>query len=737
MPAFLLSVFLAAGLAQPASPITGVVLDPSGSAVPEAVVRLEVAGAAIHEMQTATDGRFAFPADVARPARIVVTATGFALATVEVSDAASELRISLEPAPFFEAVNVTSSRTDVPRADPTVTVTVIPASELLSSAAVSVDDALKMVPGFTLFRRTSSRVSNPTAQGISLRGLGGTGASRSLVLANGIPLNDAFGGWIYWDKVPQAAIDRIEVQRGSGTDLYGADAVGGVVQILTVRPGRPMARAVLEGGNMETGRVSLFGGSRSRGWVYGGGGEWFNTGGYIPVAEEQDAGIAPRGPIDSEIASEHRSGIVTLGYQAANGWRADAAGSVFDEDRLNGTPAVMNATASRNLSVDVAGGLGGGLLSLRGFGGTQDYLQTFSAVNATRTGESLNRIQRVPTEVIGFGAQWVLPIDRHALLVGTETRHIDGITIETPFAATGLEQPTTRAGGTQRLGSGFGQATLNISDRLTVVGAAQVLFWHTQSAMTDYDKRVNSFNPRGSFTYQLTDVVAVRGSAYRGLRAPTLNEFYRGFRVGSTQTNPNEALLPERLRGGDGGLLISYRAVSARVTGFWNVLDDAITNITLSSTPTLITKQRANADKVRAAGFEFESDLRLRSTLTFTLATGIVRSRFTGSGSLSGKQVPQVPKYNVGIGARYVNAGWTASTQVRVTGAQFEDDQNVFVLRRATVVDVYAGRSIMRQLQVFVAVENLFDSEYDVGRTPILTTGLPRAARAGVQIALP
>jgi outer membrane receptor protein involved in Fe transport len=196
MSAFLLALFLTAGLVQPAAPITGVVLDPSGSAVPDAIVHLEVGGAAIHEMQTATDGRFAFPGDVGRPARVIVTDAGFAPATVDVSDASGELRIALEPAPFFEAVNVTSSRTDVPRADPTVTVTVIPASELLSAAAVSIDDALKMVPGFTLFRRTSSRVSNPTAQGVSLRGLGGTGASRSLVLANGIPQNDACGGWV-------------------------------------------------------------------------------------------------------------------------------------------------------------------------------------------------------------------------------------------------------------------------------------------------------------------------------------------------------------------------------------------------------------------------------------------------------------------------------------------------------------------------------------------------------------
>ena len=232
--------------------------------------------------------------------------------------------------------------------------------------------------------------------------------------------------------------------------------------------------------------------------------------------------------------------------------------------------------------------------------------------------------------------------------------------------------------------------------------------------------------------------MAVRASAYRGFRAPTLNELYRGFRVGSTQTNPNEALLPERLTGGDGGVQISRGAASARLTAFWNILDDAITNITLSTTPILITKQRANADKIRAAGFEFEGDVRLPHALTVTLATGIYELRVQRRhAAFATTTCPQIPTYNVGIGARYVDHGWTASTQLRVTGAQFEDDLNTFVLRRATVLDVYAGRSVSRQVQVFVAVENLFDNEYDVGRTPILTTGLPRAGRVGVQIALP
>jgi outer membrane receptor protein involved in Fe transport len=235
---FLLSAAITGNVAPPGSvalpgnvsaldqsgPVTGTVLDSSGAPVPDATVRLEVSGTTVAEFTTGIDGRFELQAVAPGDILIVVTAAGFGRAAERLSAGGDSMQITLHPAAFFEAVNVTSTRIDVPRADPTHTMTVFSGSELLSSAAATIDDALKMVPGFTLFRRTSSRVSNPTAQGITLRGLGGTGSSRSLVLADGVPLNDAFGGWVYWDKLPQVAIDRVEVLRGSGSDLYGADA---------------------------------------------------------------------------------------------------------------------------------------------------------------------------------------------------------------------------------------------------------------------------------------------------------------------------------------------------------------------------------------------------------------------------------------------------------------------------------------------------------------------------------
>ncbi len=705
--------------------------------MPNASVRLEASGTTIAEFTTGNDGRFQFPTEFSSNLRVVVTASGFARATQTVVPGERTVQITLQPAAFFEAVNVTSSRTDVPKADPTGTTTVISSSELLTSAAVTLDDALKTVPGFTLFRRTSSRTANPTTQGVALRGIGGTAQSRALVLVDGVPLNDAFGGWVYWNKVPQTAIDRVEVQRGSGSDLYGADAVGGVVQLVTLRPARSAGRALLEMGNLGTGRVSLFGGGRTHGWRYSAGGEWFTIEGYIPVATEQDPGIAPRGPIDSNLGSTHRSGLASAGYQAANGWRVDVSGNVYSEDRRNGTPASINTTASRQASGEVAGGVGGGLFSARFFGGTQQYRQTFTTVNATRTAEALNRDQNIPSTAGGVGSQWFRGWGRHMLLFGAEGRYIEGTSIEIPYAQ-GRPLATTEAGGTQHLGSAFVQDEFRVSDRLTLVFGAHGDGWESTSKLTGYSKSSGSFNPRASGSFRMGDGgMIVRGAVYHGFRAPTLNEFYRNFGSGNTQTRPNEALNPERLTGGDFGVLIKRGRTAGRITGFWNVLDEAITTITLSSTPQLIIRQRANADTLRAAGVELEGDVRLSSSLSVAFTSGFVSSRFKGTTQLRDKRVPQVPAYNVGLNVRYNRPVWNASAQLRVTGPQFEDDQNIYTLRRATVLDVFGSRTLAGKVSAFVAVENLFDASYDVGRTPTLTTGLPRAARAGVLVALP
>lgn len=735
MEASLIAMLLnLASLGQSAVQIAGTVVDAQGAAVANASIRLEVAGVRVDEVHSATHGGFEFRTNVTGDIRLVVTAPGFAEAAITVSAGATgPVKIELQPAPFFETLNITSSRSDVPQSDAGITMTVFSSLELLTMGPLTIDDALKMVPGFTLSRRTSSRVSNPTAQGMTLRGLGGSGASRSLVLADGVPLNDAFGGWIYWDKIPLVAIDRIEVLRGGGSDLYGADAVGGVVQILTLQPGRTSLRALVEGGTLGTGRGSFFAGGRNGGWNISGAGEWFTTDGYILVAE------AERSPIDTAAGSKHKSGLASFGYQATNGWRFSAGGSVFSEDRQNGTVVQVNDTNARQGSGEVEGGVRGGVLSVQAFGGTQGYDQTFSAPSTEppRASEDLDRIQRVPTRVVGGAAQWLRPWGRHSLLVGADGRWIAGTTVETRFTG-GRVLGTSDDGGRQRVGSAFARAAFALSDRLTVVAGVRGDGWHSESHNTSFSKSVGAFNPRASIAYRVGDSgVTMRGSVYRGFRAPTLNELYRGFRLGINVTNPNEALKPERLTAGEGGLLISHGRVSTRVTGFWNVLADAITNVTISTSPALNIRQRQNADKVRSIGVEFEGDVRLPRSVSVGVTSAITDARFKGATSLRDNLVPPIARYNFGLSMRFDNRLWTVSGQLRVTGEQFEDDINTLTLHRATVLDVFGGRTIGRRLTVFVAIENVFDTDYDVGRTPIRTVGLPRAIRAGVRLAYP
>ena len=168
--------------------------------------------------RTDARGRFSVERERATVA-LTIVAPGFSPVTIPASaDAVLPYRIVLQPASLSEQVTVTAGRRELRGVDSPAAASVVTASELLSMAALAPDDALRTTPGFTLFRRSSSRAANPTTQGVTLRGLSASGASRTLVLAGGVPLNDAFGGWVYWGRVPQAAIERVEVVRGGASD---------------------------------------------------------------------------------------------------------------------------------------------------------------------------------------------------------------------------------------------------------------------------------------------------------------------------------------------------------------------------------------------------------------------------------------------------------------------------------------------------------------------------------------
>ena len=192
-----------------------------------------------HQQTTGPDGRFTVDAPETGPLTVVVRAGGFAEKTMQVPAAPTgDLDVVLAPATLLETVIVTPTRTEQRLGDMPASVSVVTSQEIEASPALVADDVLRQVPTFSLFRRTSSLVAQPTTQGVSLRGIGPSGQSRTLVLLDGIPFNDPFGGWVYWTRVPLVSVDRIEMTEDTTSSLYGNYAMGGVINIITSRPTR-------------------------------------------------------------------------------------------------------------------------------------------------------------------------------------------------------------------------------------------------------------------------------------------------------------------------------------------------------------------------------------------------------------------------------------------------------------------------------------------------------------------
>ncbi len=760
--------------------VEGVVRDSAGKLVVGARVKLSTGNS---EQTTTTDsnGRFVFPAVPAGSGTITATSNytkglqrpwnGEGVLELVLHIGASgpccETCFCIVPA---SVIVVTATRTGVALDDSPADVVALDSDQLASTPALALDDVLREVPGFTLFRRSSSRTANPGTQGVSMRGVGASGASRALVLVDDVPLNDPFGGWVYWDRVVRESISDVEVVRGGAdASLYGSTAMGGVIQFRTRQPEQTAISAEGSWGSENTPELSLWAGTRLGPWYGSASTDLFRTNAYIPVPESQ------RGTVDSPANSRHALTTVELGRHFGDFSRFFARGSYFDEARHNGTVIQLNTTQLG----DFATGWNYetksvGAVSARLFGLFEAYHQTFSSVASDRNSESLTDDQYVPSQALGGSAQWSRPIGRvHTLVAGFEMRAVDGSSNEDLFKL-GAPNGSSLSGGQERTARVFGEDILQLGSHLIANLSLGYDHWSDLNArllkissgvgtLTPYpDRTSDALNPRASLLYHLGHGTSLTASGYRAFRAPTLNELYRNFRQGIAVTNGNPTLHAERLTGVEAGIrqsLLSDR-LSLRTTFFWNDITNAIVNVTLSqtppppATPTLITRKKENVARTLSTGVNLDGEFRISNMLQiaggYQFAHAVVSSYTPDPSvivlnpSLVGNWIPEVPHQQFTLQARYVNPKiLTATVQGTFVGQQFDDDLNSFLLKRFFTVDLYLGHPLGHGVEVFAAAENMFNQRYYTALTPVpnLPTvpslGAPILARIGLRYQFP
>ncbi|MBV9958981.1 MAG: TonB-dependent receptor [Acidobacteria bacterium] len=741
----------AQALSQEGRRVEGVVRDQAGAAVAGAQVSLTVAGKVIARALTDDAGRFSFERVTEAEVLLTVSARGFEGA--ERNFRAGEttgLEFVLAPASLTERVTVTATRTATRLGETAQSVVVLSNEELETTAALTLDDALRQVAGFQLFRRTGSRTANPTAQGVSLRGVGASGASRAVVLADGVPLNDPFGCWVYWSRVPRAALARAEVLRGGASHLYGSGALGGVVNLIRRTNEAQAFSLEASYGNERTPDAALYASTTGNDWSASISGELFRTSGYVPVALDE------RGRVDTPAASRHGALELTLERKINEEGRAFVRGSYFVEARENGTPLQINRTHIRSLQ---AGGdyrfQRAGAFSLSVYTGAQLFDQTFTSVAADRNSEALTRLQRVPAQVNGLTTQWSRSLGaRQTLVAGFDAREVRGASDEIAFAQ-GRATSLIGAGGRERALGFFAEDIVRLTSRLNATVGVRFDRWRNYAARSETRpltqagtatanlfpaRSETALSPQLSVLYQPVKNLSLTAAVYRAFRAPTLNELYRSFRVGDVLTLANDRLRAERLTGGEAGAtLLSFRErMTVRGTFFWTEITRPVANVTLSTTPALITRQRQNLGRTRARGIELEAEARLSRRWKVNGSYLLTDSRvveFSVNRALENLFVPQVARHQLAFQIRYANPSrLTLSLQGRAGSSQFDDDQNRFPLAPYFTLDAYAARSLRRSLDVYVAVENLFNERVEVGRTPVTTLGPPVLLRAGVKI---
>jgi outer membrane receptor protein involved in Fe transport len=665
----------------------------------------------------------------------------------------------------MDALVITPSRVPQPLREVPTHATVIDGASLRASGAQTVDDALRRIPGFSLFRRSSSLVAQPTTQGVTLRGIAPSGTSRTLVLVDGVPVNDPFGGWIYWSRLPRETIERVEVIRGGSSDAWGNAALGGVIHLVTEEPRERGARLRASGGTRDT--YDVEGGiAEVRGpFRLELEGAAFETGGFPIVRSGQ------RGAVDVDADSEHQAFRGRVGYEIAPGVDVSVRGGFFHEFRGNGTPLTENETDSGDVAATaIVRTAGLGEWRAVGWAQIQTFSATFSSAAPDRSAETpaLDQFD-VPSTGIGGSLVWSGGAgDAHRLSAGVEVRAADGETNERFRFVDGEFAARREAGSEQILFGAFASDAWTLLPSLTLTVGARVEAWRSSDAFRREqtiatgevtrdeefgDEDEVAFNPRIGLVQRASDALSFRAAFYRSFRAPTINEQVRPFRVRNDITEANAALEPERLLGGELGADWAEGPFAARVTGFWNEIEDPIANVTVGFGPGPVApcgfvpeggvcRQRRNLGRSRIRGVETEAAWSPLAAWMLSVSYLFDDTEITDapSGSdLEGKRLAQVPKHQVVGRVEYDDPALArAGLELRWLGDAYEDDLNSLELGDYAVVDLWLARRVIDSVELFVGVENLLDRDFEVARTSdgIVTIGTPRLVHGGIRVRL-
>ena len=651
-----------------------------------------------------------------------------------------------------DRIVVTGAGLPLPPGTPAYGSVVIPRDRLMDGASGRIESVLGDVAGFQQFRRSDSRSANPSAQGATLRALGGNASSRTLVLLDGVPLADPFFGYIPFSALVPDRLSVVRVTRGGGVGAFGAGAVAGTIELASAtRDQLPEVAASAFYGSRDATELSAAISPDLSGGHVSLSGRWERGDGFQTTPASQR--VAATVPAAYEGWSANLRAVAPLSASSELQFRA----TLFRDDRTLRFRGADSHSEGQDVSLRYVSHGPWQVDALA-------YLQArnFSniVISATSFRKSLDQ-RNTPSTGIGGKIELRPPVGAdHVLRIGADTRFATGDMYEDAYNAGLPSTPVTarrHAGGQQQTFGFFAEDDWTIGD-LVLTGGVRADRW----SISDGFFRANAavpvnnrfadrsdweFSGRAGALYHLNDGVALRAAGYTGFRLPTLNELYRPFVVNSatsmvtTQANP--ALENEKLKGLEAGIDITpLPGVSLAATAFYNRLDNAVGNVTLSSSVVggrvITLRERRNIDRIVAKGFELTAssrtgDVFLSASYAYSHSTAHAQGE-----DFDGLTPAQSPRHAASATLAWAPAlGPVLSATLRYVSKQYEDDQQKDVLPDALTVDAVARLPVGHGVTLVARGENLFDERVVTrsvtgGGITSIDLGTPRTLWIGV-----
>ncbi|MDF1834866.1 MAG: TonB-dependent receptor [Alteraurantiacibacter sp. bin_em_oilr2.035] len=587
--------------------------------------------------------------------------------------------------------------------------------QIVASASGRLEDVLGNIAGFQQFRRSDSRSANPSAQGATLRALGGNATSRALILLDGVPVADPFFGYIPFSSIAPERLGSIRVTRGGGSGPFGAGALAGKVELTSADA------ATLGLVNASTlanhrGATEL---SASIAPELGDGfavlhGRWERGSGFHTTPEDSRVPATARASYDAWSLGgrlvQKLGDVIELQAQVL----------AFEDERTLRFYGADNSSEGQDISLRAVS-RGPWQFDALVYGQWRDF--TNVVISSSRFVRVLDQ-KETPSSGLGGKIEIRPPVGGgHTLRVGADYRRNEGDLFEDAYSAFSgnLTENRSAGGATSDLGV-FAENDWQ-SDMLTLTGGVRADRYaitggyYRATAADGAVVRDDSYSDetgwevtwRAGALVEASAALKLRAAVYSGFRLPTLNELYRPFVVFPVVTQANAELAPERLEGWEAGFdLKPVDGVTLTAAYFDNEVDGAIANVML--VPNL--RQRRNLDAISATGVELSAEaergpFNLFATLVLTDAE-VVGSEFAAG--LDGNRPPQTPSVAASITGSYAfMQGGQVSATLRHVGKQFEGDQENDVLPAATALDLYASIPVAARLSVVGRIENLAD----------------------------